>query len=326
MPLPALLAETDRDALRAFLQAAFAGAAGRGHEVDVSMREPVVRTFRLLARSPGTTRHSLFTAMFDVTEESRLVRERQAVLTREQARAEQLAAEVAERMRAEEEVKALLQRLVTVQEEERRAIARNLHDHLGQQLTALRLTVTTLRSPRRQGDGLNARLDAIDEILSKIDRDLDHLAWDLRPAVLDGAGLSAALEEFLGQWSSTTGIPAELHETGPTKIRLAHNVELHLYRIVQEALNNIVKHAGAKHVNVLFERRGEDLNVIVEDDGKGFDADTARSSRDRHTGMGLISMRERAALVGGSLQVETAPGKGTTVFVRINSAPPRASR
>jgi signal transduction histidine kinase len=327
LPLPALLVAESRDPLQKFLQAAFAGDAGQGHEVELGAKEPVLKTFRLIARSPGNSSGALFTALFDVTAERRLLRERQAVLAREQARAEQLATEVAERMHAEEEVKALLQRLVTVQEQERHAIARNLHDHLGQQLTALRLTLTALRSAKFSRDGLNGRLDKIDEIVSRIDRDVDHLAWDLRPAVLDGAGLPAALAEFLHQWSAATGIQADLHETGPTKVRLLHDVELHLYRIVQEALNNIVKHAAAKHVNVLLERRGDDFTVIVEDDGRGFDTEAASPPpSDRRGGMGLISMRERAALIGGSLQVETAVGKGTTIFVRLSSAPPPSLR
>ena len=229
-----------------------------------------------------------------------------------QSRAEALAREVAIRTRAEQRVKSLLERLVSVQEEERRRIARNLHDHLGQQLTALRLSIAALREQPSTQAQLRARLDAIDKIASQIDRDVDFLAWNLRPAALDDVGLSAALEAVVRDWAATNGIEAEFHTT-PAAARLAAESESHLYRIVQEALNNVSKHAAATHVSVLLEHTDREVRLIVEDNGRGFDADQAL----HHRAIGLTSMHERAALIGGRVEFESAPGKGTTVFARV---------
>ena len=94
-------------------------------------------------------------------------------------------------------------------------------------------------------------------------------------------------------------------------------MESNLYRIAQEALNNVIKHAGATHVSVLLERRADEARLIVEDNGRGFDVDKARAARSRHAGMGLVGMEERAALIGASLQFEAAPGQGSTLFVSV---------
>jgi signal transduction histidine kinase len=229
-----------------------------------------------------------------------------------QSRAEALAREVAIRTRTEERVKSLLERLVSVQEEERRRIARNLHDHLGQQLTALRLSIGALKDHTLSASTLRARLDAIDKIASQIDRDVDFLAWNLRPAALDDVGLSAALEAVVRDWAATNGIDAEFH-TSTTAARLAADTESHLYRIVQEALNNVSKHAAATHVSVLLEHTDNEVRLIVEDNGRGFDAERTLPPR----ALGLIGMQERAALIGGQVEFESAPGKGTTVFTRV---------
>lgn len=229
-----------------------------------------------------------------------------------QSRAEALSREVAIRTRAEQRVKSLLERLVRVQEEERRRIARNLHDHLGQKLTALRLSIGALKERTLSAATLRARLDAIDKIASQIDRDVDFLAWNLRPAALDDVGLAAALETVVHDWSATSGVHAEFHTT-PMFIRLAVDSESHLYRIVQEALNNVSKHAAATHVSVLLEHTDGEVRLIVEDNGRGFDADQAL----HHRAIGLTNMQERAAIIGGRVEFESAPGKGTTVFTRV---------
>jgi len=143
-----------------------------------------------------------------------------------------------------------------------------------------------------------------------LDRQLDFIATELRPTVLD-AGLVVALKDFVEQWASTYKMPAEFHAVGMNVHRLAPEVETHLYRVAQEALNNVFKHAGATRASVLLERRREEVVLVIEDDGRGFDP-TARIS-----GFGLVGIRERAAIVGGSLQVESTPGRGTTVYFHV---------
>jgi signal transduction histidine kinase len=134
--------------------------------------------------------------------------------------------------------------------------------------------------------------------------------------VLDDNGLSAALETLVREWSAMTGVAAEFHASATPRPgpRLARDIESHVYRIVQEALTNVAKHAAASRVSVLLTHAREELALIVEDDGHGF---AEAASRPGGSGMGLVSMRERAALIGGQIQIESMAGRGATVFVKI---------
>jgi PAS domain S-box-containing protein len=229
-----------------------------------------------------------------------------------------------ERREAEQRVRRLLSRLVNVQEDERRRIARDLHDHLGQQMTAVRLKVELLTSLAEHDDQIRDRLKEAREIITRIDRDIDFLTWELRPAVLDDLGLVAALGNFVEEWSANYLIPADFHTSGLDSQRLGFEVETNLYRIAQEALNNVFKHAQATRADVMLERRDGELVLVIEDNGTGFSLPEAAGTDGRDRGLGLNGMQERAAYVGGSLEIETAPGHGTTVFVRVPLAPPSA--
>ena len=123
------------------------------------------------------------------------------------------------------------------------------------------------------------------------------------------------LEQFVREWSGTFSIAADMECRGVEQLRLDPAVETHLYRVVQEALNNVYKHAQAQRVRVVVERRGTDLVVIVEDDGRGFDAGAV--SRSQARGLGLVSMRERAQIIGGTLDIESSPGGGTTIYLHL---------
>jgi PAS domain S-box-containing protein len=221
----------------------------------------------------------------------------------------------AERARTE-----LLARLVFAQEDERRRIAREMHDQFGEQLTALGRGIGALKDACGDSPELQTKVDALEAIAHQLDRDVDQLVWQLRPTALDDLGLRAALANYLQDWSARVGISAELHTSGLLDDRLASETETTLYRIAQEALTNVAKHARAKNVDVILERRSDSVLLIVEDDGVGFEPPAADSGRSAQ-GFGLLGMQERAALVGASLQIESAAGKGTTVFVRMNAAP-----
>ena len=186
-------------------------------------------------------------------------------------------------------------------------------------MTALRLTINALKTAAASAEEVHEQLDTLDRITAKMDRDLDTIAWDLRPPALDDVGLDGALDSLVREWSAVQGVPAEFHVSQPEAIRLTSDIESHLYRIVQEALTNVAKHAAATRVSVILERRGDDVVAVIEDDGRGFDIDSMlpdhRHGSERR--MGLISMQERAALVGGSVQLESARGAGTTLFVRM---------
>ena len=217
-----------------------------------------------------------------------------------------LAAEIADRTQAETSRARLLRRLVVAQEDERRRLAQDLHDGLGQRLTALRLTLEALDGDRSaQPAGVASAL----EMLACINQDVDFIAWELRPAALDELGLASVLETYVKEWSRHTGVRALFHARPGHLQRYAPEVEASIYRITQEALNNVAKHARARSANVLLELRDENLALVIEDDGVGFQP-TAKGE----TMLGLTSMRERALAVGGTVELEPTPGGGTTVL------------
>jgi PAS domain S-box-containing protein len=317
LPLSSLVAVDYRDRVREFVLRSLQSVEQAAPEVELVINSSE-RIVRLMAR-PVSRRgepSQLFIAMIDITDQRRLEEERQAIHEAERRKASELAREVAVRLSAEERVQALLDRLINVQEQERRRLAQNIHDQLGQQLTALRLTIDALKQVDLAGADASERFALIDKIVTQLDRDVDFLAWELRPAAIDDVGLEAALREFVRQWSRTHGVDAAFHSSLGDGTRLAGEIESNLYRIVQEALHNISKHAKAGHVSLLLERRAEDVNLIVEDDGSGFDVDAVQRGP-KGTAMGLVGMDERAASIGGELQVESTIGKGTTLFVRI---------
>lgn len=218
--------------------------------------------------------------------------------------------DVTERRRLEYERATLMGRLISAQDAERLRIARNLHDDLGQQVTVLRLKLEALAQAPAPTPAAVAQIQSL---LQQFDERLHFVASELRPAALD-LGIVAALEQFVGEWSETFGVSAAFQSAGLEARALSAHIETHLYRIAQEALNNVAKHASASQVTVLLEQRDEELVLLVEDDGCGFDIETARKGAD---GVGLVGVRERAQLVGGDFQVRTSPGNGTAVYVRV---------
>ncbi len=222
--------------------------------------------------------------------------------------------EVAERRQSETARLKLLNQLVTSQEKERNRVARDLHDQLGQQLIALRLKLETLIARSDKREKLREEVNDILEIVRHLDSDVDFIAWELRPIVLDDLGLKEALQIYVQRWGEHTGITSEFHSTELDGERLNPAIENNLYRITQEALNNVAKHSGASRVGVILERRDEHVLLIVEDNGNGFNLEEKTKDTDA---FGLNGMRERAALIAGEFQIETNPSKGTTIFVRV---------
>jgi signal transduction histidine kinase len=213
------------------------------------------------------------------------------------------------------QIRGLFGRLVYVQEEERRRISRDIHDQMGQQMTALRMQIESLRLQYASMPGLLAPVTRLERLAEEIDQSLDFITRELRPAALDRLGLSAALGEMVRGWSDRFRIPAEYHATHGD-VAVAGDIAVNLYRILQEALNNIWKHAEATHVTVLLAVRNGQLTLVIEDDGRGFTCGEDLGSRDAGR-LGLISMRERARLMRGELAIETAPDQGTSLFVHV---------
>ena len=203
-----------------------------------------------------------------------------------------------------------LGRVVAGQEVERRRLARELHDETGQALTSILLALRAVEEAG-SGEGLQKSVSDVRELVVATLQDVRKLAVQLRPAALDDFGLVPALERLVQTYSETTGIAVEL-EAGLGERRLPAELETTLYRIVQEALTNIVKHADATKVSVLLVRREGSVTAVIEDDGRGFDPGNAREGR-----LGLLGMRERAELHDGRLKIEAAEGSGTTLVVEV---------
>lgn len=219
-----------------------------------------------------------------------------------------------EQMRAATVRMRLLSRsLITAQENERRQIARDLHDEAGQSLTSLRIGLRLLEREANKGGGVSA---LVEELVQRTDAILDglhRLALDLRPASLDHLGLEAALRQYSRSAGDRLGLTVRFKARGFVDKCLPAEVETSLYRVVQEAMTNVGRHARATQVDVLAERRGDRVMVMVEDDGVGFEINRARQGDH----LGLVGLRERAEALGGTLTLESAPGAGTTVIVEV---------
>ncbi len=223
------------------------------------------------------------------------------------------------RAAAHNSVSGLLKKIVTAQEDERARIARDLHDQLGQQLTALRLTLEQHRERLSASGPVAPEIERALKLADEIDREVDFLAWEIRPAVLDDLGLAAALPRFVREWSGHYGIAAEYRANGFVSGQISREAEVVFYRVAQEGLNNVAKHAHASRVDVMLESRDSSVVMVVEDDGIGFDqADT----QTRERGIGLAGMRERAGSIDADLQIESAPGDGTSIFLRCRTFAP----
>lgn len=216
-----------------------------------------------------------------------------------------------------EQLQALSRRLVDIQEFERRRFSRELHDLVGQNLTALSINLDILRT-QLAGDGseeLHSRLGDSAALLESTTGAIENVMSELRPPMLDDYGLLPALQWYGTEFTNRTGIHVKI-EGDERMERLTPATEIALFRITQEALNNVAKHAHAKCVDIRLERRDSQCVMAVADDGIGLDGGSTSTSR-RRPGLGMVTMRERTQAVGGKFEVETTPGRGTRIMVRI---------
>jgi PAS domain S-box-containing protein len=285
-------------------------------EISPSVVDEDGAAYMLATARDITERRQAEQALRELNESlERRVAERTAELARTNA---VLRAEVRERARAQGARDTLLRQLTTAQEEERRRISRELHDQMGQLLTGLQLGLRALRGEAPAS--LSPRLGGLEELGQRLARGMQHLALELRPPALDSLGLAPALRGQLEEWGERHGLECDFHALGLEGARLPPEVETTLYRVVQEGLTNVLRHAEARRVSLVLERRDGWVRAVLEDDGRGFDADAPPAS----SRLGLLGMRERLALLGGTLEVESGPGQGTTLFARIPMAAERA--
>ena len=229
--------------------------------------------------------------------------------------------DVTERVRAQEERSAFATAASAIREEEKSRVARELHDELAQSLTALKMDTNWVRdnvasAPELAQQKLSEMLGLLDGAVASTRR----IASDLRPLLLDDLGLAPAIEWLAGTFTQRHGIPCRL--------RMEEDLELQepyataVFRIVQESLANVAKHADATDVNVSVQRRRGEIVLTVQDDGRGFDAAAQRSV----TSLGLLGLQERAQLLKGTVEISSAPGEGTRIGVRIPFLQPEATR
>jgi signal transduction histidine kinase len=203
-----------------------------------------------------------------------------------------------------------VRRVVQAQEAERSRLARELHDETGQALTSILLGLKPLEEALADHPARAALAELRKQVVSAL-QDVRRLAVELRPAVLDDFGLVPALERLTDAFAEQSGVRVDFH-SALGELRLPSEVETTLYRVVQESLTNIVKHASAHNVSVSIARRGATVAAVIEDDGAGFDQRAVREEA-----VGLLGMRERLSFVDGRLEIESRPGAGTTIVAEV---------
>ncbi len=231
--------------------------------------------------------------------------------------------EIQRRRSAEEERSTLLRRFVHLQEEERRHISQELHDQCGQEIIALQLGMKRaldIAKIENQNE-VNTCFQEVNEILDRLSQVIHDLAFDLRPPSLDELGLRTAIGSFLELWRQRVKITVDFECRNWDEQRLVSETSLTLYRVLQESLNNVAKHSGSRHVSIVLEMQRDSAVEIVEDQGIGFEVDALAENSTVRQPLGILGMKERLASVGGSLEIESAAGKGTTLFARVPILP-----
>jgi PAS domain S-box-containing protein len=216
-----------------------------------------------------------------------------------------------ERLRfSEQRLRELGARMQVAREEEAKRIAREIHDDLGQALTVLKMDIARLRSRAGARIDLSEPIDQMDRVVDGAVATTRRIAADLRPAILDDLGLAAAITWHAGQVGERAGFEVEV-DVPPTDVSVDSAGAIVLYRVLQEALTNIARHAKARRVTVTLRERAPHVTLEVKDDGRGFDPEAPTRS------FGLLGMRERTASVGGLLEIDSGQGKGTLVRAQV---------
>jgi signal transduction histidine kinase len=240
-------------------------------------------------------------------------------LASSRSRAVEIANEMTRDLRdSTEQLQAMSRQLVDIQESERRQFSRELHDRVGQNLTALGINLDILKSQvgENGNSALRTRLEDAATLLESTAVSIENVMSELRPPMLDDYGLLPALEWYANEFWRRTGIRVSVAGDDQME-RLPQGSEIALFRIAQEALNNVAKHAHAGHVNIALARNGSEVTMSVADDGMGFDAATTTPASRRRPGLGMVTMRERTQAVGGRFEIGPAPGRGARVVVRV---------
>lgn len=272
----------------------------------------------VLARALETMRQRLCALLQDAAQWNRELERRVEQRTQElQTIAGENARLLAEVQKKVAQRRQLLEKCLWAQEEERKRVARELHDEIGQGLTALVMGLASVEDKLPSGEA-RQRLADLRELTSSTLAEVRRIMLDLRPSLLDDLGLAAAIGWYLERHLAGTGLQHEVRLVGlGAQQRLPPEIETTLFRVVQEAVTNVLKHAQAQHLQVELQLRAGEVRACIQDDGCGFDPTTFSADQAHSQGLGLLGMEERVALVGGSFHISSRPGQGTCIEVCV---------
>ncbi|MBS0643625.1 MAG: GAF domain-containing protein [Proteobacteria bacterium] len=273
------------------------------HTLRVSLLEVVLSRIDQLAREREQARLAQQALVVELDHRLEEWRATEADLKQETER----------RAALETDLSQVLRSTVEQQEAERQRIARELHDTVGQKLTLLQLSLDALR--RAPAADIPLHIAGLKRLTNDVGSSMNRLAWEIRPTELDDLGLEQAIQHLAETWSERTNLQFKLHLALNDR-RLDRAVEITLYRVLQEALTNVVRHADATLVSVILEADEKQVRLVVEDDGRGFAVDEPSGGKSVPR-LGLLGIRERLAAVSGELEVESSPNNGCTLFVRV---------
>ncbi|RLB82439.1 MAG: hypothetical protein DRH17_05895 [Deltaproteobacteria bacterium] len=231
---------------------------------------------------------------------------------------EQLDLELTERKRAEQHIRTLSQQLIKVQESERQRLSRDLHDYLAQDLSTLKIGLDTLFDNQSEAPPeTRQRVSELSKTLQGTIIAVRDLAYDLRPLGLDQLGLLRTVFQYCEDFSDKSGLSVDFYSAGMDDLRLDFDTEINVYRLIQEALNNIKRHAEASHVTIRLVASFPNIILRIEDDGKGFDVKNQLVTALNEKRMGVRSMEERVALLQGKMRIQSRPTEGTRILIEV---------
>jgi PAS domain S-box-containing protein len=226
--------------------------------------------------------------------------------------------DITESKRAEKQIHAISQQLIRAQEAERQRISRELHDCVAQDLSTLKIGFDTLFDSQEAVHGeISQKIEKLSEMLQKTISAVRDLSYDLQPPGLDHMGLVSVLETYCEEFSEQSGLKIDLHCIGMKNLQLHSESEINVYRLIQEGLNNVKRHAGASRVTVKLLGASSNVILRIEDDGVGFDVEKRAVAAVREKRMGLLSMEERVGLLQGHMTIWSQPKRGTRIFIKF---------
>jgi len=299
-----------------FVNAASHGVAGMSQEGGISCNCYQNYGYESMALIPLKIKDRIFGLIHVADPQKNLI---PVTLVRELEKVAGSLSLALERLWNEENVRGLTHELMKAQEKERLRISRELHDSVAQELSAVKISLDNVMEmlPEKIGKKLNSKIHQISDNLYKVLGSVRELAYDLRPPILDSLGLTRALYQLCEEFTTRTGIKVNFLIAGIEEDKLDGNAVITLYRFIQEGLNNVRHHAQAKNVSIKLVSSYPKIILRLEDDGQGFDVIEQQSGTFLEKHMGLLNMQERVALLGGNMQIESQPQKGTHILVEI---------